>query len=124
MDAGLPPGLAGALGGGGPPGAGPGPGPAPGGLPPGLSDALSGGPPGPGGEEGGEQEPATLDNALEHIKMGNQMLQELMAGSTDPHEQSMLGKMSAKLSDLLAGHATATAGLGAGGPSGGGAAGP
>jgi hypothetical protein len=89
----------------------PGPGAAPGGLPPGLEGALTGGPP---GEEQGEQEPATLDSALEHIRMGNQMLQELQAGSTDPHEQAMLGKMSAKLSDLLAGHATATAGIGSG----------
>ena len=124
---------------GGPPGAPP-PGAAPGGdnpliaamgagpggadtaqLPPELAAALSGGQAGPEPGAGG-MEPASLDAALEHFRLGMQMLQELQVSSTDDQEMSelhgLMGPVAKMLGDRAKTQAVASAGqpkLGGGG---------
>lgn len=91
-------------------------------LPPELAAALGAGgeaPPPPGQEA---MEPASLDAALEHFRLGMQMLQELQVSSTDDQEMSelhgLMGPVAKMLGDRAKTQAVATAGgpkLGGGG---------
>ena len=94
---GMPPELAAAMGGGAPAGVAPGAGPggADTAIPPELAEAMGG-----GGEE--PMEPASLEAAMEHIRMGMQMLQELQVGSEDEMELADLGGMMAPVQKMLA----------------------
>jgi hypothetical protein len=103
-----------------PPGAPPGAPPAPGGenplvaamgagpggadtaaLPPELMAALGGGAPAPEAPPG-EVEPASLEAALEHFRMGVQMLQELQVASTDDQEMGELHGLMGPVQKMLA----------------------
>jgi len=80
-------------------------------LPPELMAALGGGaapPPDAGGVE-----PASLDAALEHFRLGVQMLQELQVASTDDQEMGelhgLMGPVQKMLADRQKQQAVATA---------------
>jgi len=84
------------------------------GLPPELAAALGGGAP----EEAPapEMEPASLDSALEHFRLGMQMLQELQVASTDDREMSELHGLMGPVAKLLGDRAKTEAVGAAGAP--------
>jgi hypothetical protein len=84
-------------------------------LPPELMAALGGGAP---AEEAppGEMEPASLDAALEHFRMGIQMLQELQVSSTDDQEMSELHGLMGPVTKMLADRQKQSAVAAASGP--------
>ena len=83
----MPPELMAAMGGGAAVAPGAGPGGADTAIPPELAAAVR-------GEAEPEMEPASLDAAMEHFRMGIQMLQELQVGSDDDMEMhDLMGTM-------------------------------
>jgi len=94
------------------------------GLPPELMAALAGGAPeaetGPGE---GAMEPASLEAALEHFRMGVQMLQELQVTSSDDRQMHELGGLMSPVTKLLADRAKNEAVSSASGPALGGGGG-
>ena len=87
------------------------------GIPPELAAALGGGeapPEAAGAEEGWSL--ASLDAALEHFRMGMQMLQELQVSSTDDREMSELHGLMGPVAKMLGDRAKTEAVGAAGGP--------
>jgi hypothetical protein len=84
-------------------------------MPPELMAALQGGQQ-PPPEQQPEMEPASLEAAMEHFRMGIQMLQELQVGSTDDQEMHEIGGMMSPVMKMLADRQKAQAVASAGAP--------
>lgn len=84
-------------------------------LPPELMAALGGGEAAPPPEAGG-MEPASLDAALEHFRLGVQMLQELQVSSTDDQEMGELHGLMGPVQKMLADRQKQSAVAAASGP--------
>ena len=85
-------------------------------LPPELMAALGGGQQPAAPEEAGEVEPASLEAALEHFRLGVQMLQELQVSSTDDQEMGELHGLMGPVQKMLADRSKQQAVAAASGP--------